>query len=261
VVEQVSVGQRVIVRVDALPGREFSGVVKFKAVLPDQNTRWANPNLRVYRTEIEIQNPVAEMRPGMSCSVEVLVADLENAIHVPVQAIFLRGGETVAFVDGAEGIEVRPVHVGRHNTAWVEIVEGLEEGELVLLSQPGGFELDAALEDEEEEPLTPAAEGAPGPASLPPGLPGGMPGGREGGDRGTFPGSAPGNGGRSGAEGSSRGRGDGEGAAAVERGSDSAERGSSPEDGPRGGRSGGEAAAGERAPSGGAEESRAERPR
>ncbi|MBI1382738.1 MAG: efflux RND transporter periplasmic adaptor subunit [Planctomycetaceae bacterium] len=155
--EQVQEGQRVIVRVDALPDREFQGRVESKAVLPDQNSWMANPNLRVYRCDIEILDTDLRMRPGMSCSLEVVVEDLVDVLYVPVQAVFLDAGQRVVFVSGPTGPEMRPVEVGRHNPAWVEIRSGLSEGETVLLAQPEGFRLRSALAEEPE----PAAEEAP----------------------------------------------------------------------------------------------------
>ena len=151
VVQQVEVGQRALVRVDALPGREFEGVVTFKAILPESNSWWANPNLRVYRSEVEISDPDPAMRPGMSCEVEVVVAALEDAVHVPVQAIVVSGGETICFVREGDSVQPRPVEVGLHNSTWVEVVEGLEGGETVLLSPPDGFEVEYVLGDEESE--------------------------------------------------------------------------------------------------------------
>ena len=149
VVQQVEIGQPAIVRVDALPGREFKGVVTFKAVLPDNNSWWANPNLRVYRAEVEISNPAPEMRPGMSCSVEVVVAELEDAVHVPVQAIVVSGGSPVCFVSEGGAVEMREVEVGLYNNTWVEVTTGLDGGETVLLSPPDGFEVEYVLGEEE----------------------------------------------------------------------------------------------------------------
>ena len=45
----------------------FSAKVIFVAILPDQNTRWSNPNTRLYRTDVAIESSNEEMRPGMSC--------------------------------------------------------------------------------------------------------------------------------------------------------------------------------------------------
>ncbi len=163
VLEQVQVGQDVLVEVDAIPERSFLGRVKSRAVLPDSNTSWMNPDLRVYRTEIEILELDPSMRPGMSCSVEVLVEELPDALHVPVQSIFVDKGEPVAFVATPGEIELRKVVVGQRNEAWVEILEGLKENEIVLLSQPDGFQLEPAREQSTEPPGTGGGpEGAAG---------------------------------------------------------------------------------------------------
>jgi HlyD family secretion protein len=149
VVQQVDVDQRALVRVDALPGEEFEGRVRFKAVLPDQNSWWGNPNLRVYRAEVEVLEPSPEMRPGMSCSVEVVVAELEDAVYVPIQSVVVSGGTPLCFVRTATGAEPREVEVGLHNSTWVEIRAGLDGGEVVLLSAPEGFEVEYTLGDDQ----------------------------------------------------------------------------------------------------------------
>jgi len=154
VLKQIEIAQRATINVDALPGRQFTGAVRFVAVMADQNTYWANPNLRLYRTEVTIADPVPEMRPGMSCSIEIQVEDISDTLFVPVQAVFRRGSDNLAFVDHGGSSEERAVEVGRYNDRWVQVLSGLSEGEVVLLSPPSGFEPEA------EEPTAPDA--APG---------------------------------------------------------------------------------------------------
>ena len=174
VLEQVQVGQDVVVTVDALPDRTFRGRVRYKAPLPDQNSWWANPDLRVYRTDVEVFEPDSAMRPGMSCAIEVVVADLEDALHVPVQSVFLDAGEPVAFVSLGGQVEVRPIEIGLHNETWVEVLSGLREDEVVLLSQPEGYRLAPAMEDADETDEEP---GQQGPGQGGPSQGGGYPGG------------------------------------------------------------------------------------
>ena len=143
VIEQVKIGQDCTVRIDAIGGREYRGRVAFVALLPDSNSWWANPNTRLYRTTIEIDEQDSEMRPGMSCSIEVRVDDLEDAVHVPVQCVYRHGGENICFVPAGGTIEERTVAVGANNDVWVQILSGLTEGETVLLSPPPGFAPDA----------------------------------------------------------------------------------------------------------------------
>lgn len=159
VLEMISVDQRVEVRVDAIPGELFLGSVRYKAVLPDQNSWWANPDLRVYRTEVELERADPRLRPGMTCAVEVLVDELEDAIHVPVQSIFVDGTQTVAFIKTAEGIDKRVVKIGQDNDVFVHVTEGLAENEVVLLSQPSGFELEQVTTEQASD--WSEGEGAP----------------------------------------------------------------------------------------------------
>jgi len=160
VLKQVEVGQTCIVRVDAVPGREFRGHVSFVALLPDQQSWWANPNQRLYRTDVAIDGASPEMRPGMSCSIEILVEDIDDAIFVPVQSVFRHEGGNLAFVSDSGRVEPRPVEVGRYNDRWVQVLSGLSVGEVVLLSPPAGFTLKPAGEDEKSE--IDAGSSAPG---------------------------------------------------------------------------------------------------
>ncbi|NOT30990.1 MAG: hypothetical protein HOP15_11130 [Planctomycetes bacterium] len=139
VLKQVEVGQACSLKIDALPGVELAGRVGFVAMLPDQNSRWSNPNLRVYRCEIEVTGAHLGLRPGMSCAVEIFIEELADALYVPVQGVHREGARTLCFVTDGRDVEPRTVLVGRYNELWVQVLHGLEEGETVLLEAPAGF--------------------------------------------------------------------------------------------------------------------------
>ncbi len=147
VLEKVSEGMPCLLTVDALPNRTFPGRVKFKSTLPDQNSWWANPDLRVYRTQIEVLENDPDLKSGMSSSVEIIVEDIEDAIHVPVQSIFLNAGKTSCFIASGGDVDLRAVEVGLDNGKWVQVHDGIAEGEVVLLAQPTGFTLEPAIEE------------------------------------------------------------------------------------------------------------------
>jgi HlyD family secretion protein len=139
VLKQVEIGLTCAITVDALPSQQFRGQVRFVAPLPDKGNWWANPNQRLYRTEVSIEDVSLEMRPGMNCSIEILVEEVPDALFVPLQAIVLTKGETIAFVAKGARNEQRTVKIGKQNDKWVQVLEGLSEGEEVLLSPPPGF--------------------------------------------------------------------------------------------------------------------------
>ncbi len=173
VLEKVREGMSCIVTVDALQ-RSVPGVLRYKARQHDQNAWFANPDLRVYKTEIELLESDPRMRPGMSCSVEILVDEISGALYVPVQCIFADGEGHVAFAKEKGGIVKRQVEIGQNNAKWVEVLAGLSEGEIVFLSQPPGFNLAPAPDQGRPETegawdaAQQAATGAGGPGASAP---------------------------------------------------------------------------------------------
>ena len=149
-VQKVEKGQRARIRVDANADVSLEGTVEKIAVLPDSQNRWMNPDLKVYATDIIIDGAHEWLKPGMSAEAEIIVDMLPDVLQAPIQAISLSNGEQVCYVlDGGEP-ERRVVETGALNESFIEIKNGLKEGEVVLLRVPDAM-------DEEEKP--PAEEG------------------------------------------------------------------------------------------------------
>ena len=135
VLKKVAEGQECRVIVDALPGVTLKGQVEFVALLPDKGSWWANPNLRLFPTRVSIEGDEQNVASGMSCSVEIIVAELEDVVYMPLQSAFVRDGKTVCFIDGV-AVEVE---LGLSNEKWVEVVSGVNAGDIVALSPPDDF--------------------------------------------------------------------------------------------------------------------------
>jgi RND family efflux transporter MFP subunit len=136
-VNLVKPGQRARIVVDGFPDRTFWGKVDKVGVLPDTQYTFMNPDLKVYITTVAMDNPAAELKPGMSAQVEIMVDELKNVLAVPIQAIGTQAdGQRVCYVSNGAKPEMRPVKTGRYNDNFIQIESGLEEGEAVLLSAP-----------------------------------------------------------------------------------------------------------------------------
>ncbi|MHC4616744.1 MAG: efflux RND transporter periplasmic adaptor subunit [Planctomycetota bacterium] len=134
--KKVQLGLPAIVTVDALPGKTFFGSVARIAPLPDAASIWLNPDLKVYNTEIYLDANDSSLRTGMSCKAEIIVEQYENELYIPVQAVLRVGGETTAYVVNGQTLEPRRVEIGMDNNRMVRIINGLDEGEVVLLTPP-----------------------------------------------------------------------------------------------------------------------------
>ena len=135
-VKKVWPGQKARIRVDAYPNEELTGTVHRIAVLPDSQNRWLSPDLKVYSTMIHIDSEYDWLKPGMSAEAEIVTDVIEDALQVPVNAVHIVDGRPTCYVTGLFGMEPRPVVTGEYNISFIEIKEGLEAGESVLLRAP-----------------------------------------------------------------------------------------------------------------------------
>ncbi|MDF1815452.1 MAG: HlyD family efflux transporter periplasmic adaptor subunit [Verrucomicrobiales bacterium] len=143
-IKKIKVDQKVRLIADAEPEKTLTGVVKKVAVLPDSNRWYANPNQKVYPTDVHIDGSHDWLKPGMSAKVEIIVNQLNDVLYVPLQSVVSDAGETVVWVRRGEGAVRQVVQIGDFTNDFIEIKEGLEEGEMVYLVRPdsGGGEED-----------------------------------------------------------------------------------------------------------------------
>jgi HlyD family secretion protein len=134
-INQLRLGQPAFVVLDAMPDQRFRGMVNKVAPLPDSQSRWGNPDLKVYATEILITDKLPNVKPGVSARAEIVITNLTDTLSVPIQAVTTRKGKQVVFLASARPEPV-PVTVGMFNTKLIEICSGLKPGDRVLLAPP-----------------------------------------------------------------------------------------------------------------------------
>ncbi len=134
--EKVRLGLPAIVTVDALQGKTFFGSVGQIAPLPDPASMWMNPDLKVYNSEVYLEGDTPDLRTGMSCKVEIIVQQYEDAVYIPVQAVIRIAGQPAVYVVKDGTIEEREVTIGLDNNRMIRIIDGIQEGEVVLLTPP-----------------------------------------------------------------------------------------------------------------------------
>lgn len=140
----VHIDDRARARVDAFPDEVFTGTVSYLSARVDTDTR-------TVRARLDVANPEGKLRPGMFVEVELVdphalggAEALATSLVVPQGAIVRDGDEHLVFVAaGEQRFERRDVHVGRQAGGFVEILEGLNAGEAVVVE--GAFLLKSAL--------------------------------------------------------------------------------------------------------------------
>jgi HlyD family secretion protein len=133
---KVRVGQPAIITVETLPGRKFLGTVAMVAPLPDSAGIFLNPDIKVFKTQINIDTDDPALRPGTTCRAEIIVEEYDDTVYLPVQAVTRVEGETIVYVSRGESFVPHKVEIGMDNNRMVRIISGLKEGQVVLLDPP-----------------------------------------------------------------------------------------------------------------------------
>ena len=135
-VTKVRPGQSAKIIIDAFPDKVFHGEVLKVAPLPDPQRSWLSPDLKVYTTQVKIEGTYEFLKPGMSAKVEILVEQLDDVIIVPVQVVANRAGKKVCYCLTPQGPQQQEVKTGAFNDTFVQIIDGLQVAEEVLLNPP-----------------------------------------------------------------------------------------------------------------------------
>jgi RND family efflux transporter MFP subunit len=139
----VKPGQRVKVKVAAYPGGEFQGAVQNVGAIVDAKTR-------TVKIRVVLPNPRAELKPGMfaTATLEDTVGERRERLFAPAGAAQRDGTRTIVFVtQGENEFEPRAVKVGNQGDGWLEILDGLSEGETVVTR--GSFALKSEMKKDE----------------------------------------------------------------------------------------------------------------
>jgi len=128
-VPRIQEGMKARVVLDALPDKPFNGKVDSISYLGK-----ITENVVTYDATILIPNPDRIIRPEMTAEAEITTEYKENATIIPLDALIEKKGKSFVLIANQEGEPIeREVKVGIRNGDQVEIIEGIETGELVVL--------------------------------------------------------------------------------------------------------------------------------
>jgi HlyD family secretion protein len=136
-VARIEVGQQVRVTLDALPDQELTGTVTNIAPTADKSDQGTT----TYEVTVEIDMGDAPVRPGMTAVVEIVTVSKDDVVLVPRRAVQTENGQSYVLIPvegeptepGMPANERREVALGLSDRQFVEITDGLEAGEEILV--------------------------------------------------------------------------------------------------------------------------------
>ncbi|HSM13535.1 MAG TPA: efflux RND transporter periplasmic adaptor subunit [Thermoanaerobaculia bacterium] len=156
----VALGDKATIEVDALPGVTFEGEVTEIASSANVSAQGTADQKTEFEVKVAILQPGTDLRPGMTASADIVTDVREGALGVPIQSVAVRTPEQIGVAgeegEGEEGgaprfepdkdgfVEVvfvvedgvahaRQVRTGIQSETHIELVEGIREGEQVVV--------------------------------------------------------------------------------------------------------------------------------
>jgi HlyD family secretion protein len=127
-VAQVAPGQEAVIIPEAMPDTRLKGKVVSVAPMGSQIQGVVN-----FPVTIALEENAPSVRAGMTVQVQIAVARRENALLVPRRALIARGGQTFVTVMRGDQTETVPVRIGMRGDTMAEVLEGLQEGDVVVV--------------------------------------------------------------------------------------------------------------------------------
>jgi multidrug efflux pump subunit AcrA (membrane-fusion protein) len=134
-VPRLKIGQQVAVEVEAVPGMKLKGAVE--RIAPQATIK---NNIKGFATQIRLKNLDPVVRPGMTANMTIPLQSAENAVAIPLAAVFSEENDRYTFVQRENGeFEVRPIRIGVADFQYAEVLDGLQNGDVVSLIRPEKF--------------------------------------------------------------------------------------------------------------------------
>jgi multidrug efflux pump subunit AcrA (membrane-fusion protein) len=150
-VEKLRPGMRARIHIQ---DADYQGTVSTIANQAEPSSFWAAA-VKEFATIVKIDDDeiphdgIRQLKPGMTASVEILVADRKDVLSVPIEAVLEQGEKAFCWIKSGGGVERREVQLGLNNTTMIEVKSGLVENDVVLLN-PRRFAGDLATEFKNE---------------------------------------------------------------------------------------------------------------
>jgi multidrug efflux pump subunit AcrA (membrane-fusion protein) len=101
-----------------------AGLAKFKR---------RNSKVKVFPVEVLLNEASSKLMPGMTVSCRIIVDRIDEAVYLPIEAVFNEGAEEYVFIKSGSGFRRKTIKTGISNNDFSVVEEGLNEGDRVSL--------------------------------------------------------------------------------------------------------------------------------
>lgn len=129
---RVTVGQSAIITVEAYPDINFQGKLSFIGALAKKQPGHREGE-KYFQVHFSLDTVEKKLRPGMSARVTIQTANLQQALSLPVEAVFQDSSGQFCYLQKGSTTILRRLQTGHSNEDFIEITAGLEAGDTVSM--------------------------------------------------------------------------------------------------------------------------------
>jgi len=134
-VNSIAVDQPVTLSFDAILDQAYHGKVTEVAQAGDVVSGVVNFTVTVRLTDAD-----KRVKPGMTAAVNIVVQEIEGQLLVPNRAVRLQDGKHVVYILKSGQAQPVEITLGASSDTMSVVLEGLKEGEVVVLNPPTQFQ-------------------------------------------------------------------------------------------------------------------------
>jgi HlyD family secretion protein len=132
-ISKIKVGDSVRVTFDALAGIMIKGSINTIARVGEDHKDF---DMKAFKVIIHLDNTNQGLKPAMNSNNDIILANSDNVISVPLISVFKENGTKYVYLKTAESIRKQQIKTGFENEESVLVEEGLKEGDLVIMEPP-----------------------------------------------------------------------------------------------------------------------------
>ncbi len=132
-IQKIAAGQKVTLKLDADPNKKLTGVVSTVANIGEQRP---NSDSKVFEVRIKVNESDTTLRPAMTTANEILVAQLDTALCVPLESVHTEGNMTFVYKKNGGSVVKQEVALGLLNDNAAVVQRGIDEEDEILLTIP-----------------------------------------------------------------------------------------------------------------------------
>lgn len=132
-ISKIETGDSVRVTFDALENITIDGWIKSIARIGEDHDDF---DMKVFKVIIQLDETHEGLKPAMSSNNEIILANYDNALFIPLNAVYKENGTDYVYVKNPDGPVKRKIKTEIENEEFIVVKEGIIEGEILLLKPP-----------------------------------------------------------------------------------------------------------------------------